>query len=226
MYFINILVQSVLGSLGTKNRDLIETRASKKEFVGWIQGSPPEPNSRKWSWALWVLESYHMALLSVCLPLEPIVSDYSFFQCLPHSLAFLFFGEYSAYLWACTWLTVPTYPVYMVVHHHLIIVAEVVTWILSGESVPTAHSWSQGAVTRRRRSFDNPSNLNFSMGWRIWKIRPMCFLVFKNKIFAFGENTRSVQKVYSHVLWKIESFIEEDTRNIVHRKMTPQSPSK
>ena len=27
-------------------------------------------------------------------------------------------------------------------------------------------------------------------------------------------------------MWKIETFIEEDTRNIVHRTMTPQSPSK
>lgn len=33
------------------------------------------------------------ALLSVCLPLEPTVSDYSFFQCLPHSLAFFIFLE-------------------------------------------------------------------------------------------------------------------------------------
>ena len=30
----------------------------------------------------------------------------------------------------------------------------------------------------------------------------------------------------SHVLWKIETFIEEDTRNIVHRSMMPPSPSK
>ena len=30
----------------------------------------------------------------------------------------------------------------------------------------------------------------------------------------------SVQKVFSRVLWKIEAFIEEDTRNIVHRTMT------
>ena len=33
----------------------------------------------------------------------------------------------------------------------------------------------------------------------------------------------SVQKVSSHVLWQIETFIEEDIRNIVHRTMTPQS---
>ena len=37
---------------------------------------------------------------------------------------------------------------------------------------------------------------------------------------------RSVQKVSSHILWKIETFIEKDKRNIVHRTMTPQSPSK
>ena len=37
--------------------------------------------------------------------------------------------------------------------------------------------------------------------------------------------TRSVQKGSSHVLWKMETFIEEDTRNIVHRTMTPQFPS-
>ena len=37
---------------------------------------------------------------------------------------------------------------------------------------------------------------------------------------------RPVQKVSSHVLWEIETFIEEDTRNTVHRTMMPQSPSK
>ena len=37
---------------------------------------------------------------------------------------------------------------------------------------------------------------------------------------------RSVQKVSSHVIWKIEIFIDGDTRNIVHRTMMPQSPSK
>ena len=39
--------------------------------------------------------------------------------------------------------------------------------------------------------------------------------------FASGCVTRSVQKVSSHVAWKIEEFIEEDTRNTVHRTMTP-----
>ena len=34
------------------------------------------------------------------------------------------------------------------------------------------------------------------------------------------------QKVSIHVIWKIETFIEEDTRNIVHKTVTPQSPSK
>ena len=28
----------------------------------------------------------------------------------------------------------------------------------------------------------------------------------------------SVQKVFSHIIWKVEIFIEEDTRNIAHRK--------
>ena len=37
--------------------------------------------------------------------------------------------------------------------------------------------------------------------------------------------TTSIQKVPSHVLWKIEIFIEEDTRNIVHRTMIPSSKS-
>ena len=36
----------------------------------------------------------------------------------------------------------------------------------------------------------------------------------------------SVQKVSSYVIWRIEAFIEEDTRNIVHRTMMPKSPSK
>ena len=36
---------------------------------------------------------------------------------------------------------------------------------------------------------------------------------------------RSVQKVSRHKIWKIETFIEENTRNVVHRTMTPQSPS-
>ena len=33
-------------------------------------------------------------------------------------------------------------------------------------------------------------------------------------------------KVYSHVIKKIETFTEEDTRNIVPRTMMPQSPPK
>ena len=37
---------------------------------------------------------------------------------------------------------------------------------------------------------------------------------------------RFVQKVSSHVIQKIETFTEEDTRNIVHRTMMPQFPSK
>ena len=37
---------------------------------------------------------------------------------------------------------------------------------------------------------------------------------------------KPVQKVSSHDLWKVETFIEEDTRNIAHGTMTPQSPSK
>ena len=41
-----------------------------------------------------------------------------------------------------------------------------------------------------------------------------------------GDCTRPVPKVPSHIKWKREAFIEEDTRNIVHRTMTPQSPSK
>ena len=36
----------------------------------------------------------------------------------------------------------------------------------------------------------------------------------------------SVQKVYSHEISKDETFIEEDTRNIVYRTMMPQSPAK
>ena len=35
----------------------------------------------------------------------------------------------------------------------------------------------------------------------------------------------SVQKVSSYVIRKSERFIEEDTRNIVHRTVIPQSPS-
>ena len=30
----------------------------------------------------------------------------------------------------------------------------------------------------------------------------------------------------SHILWKVETVIEEDIKNIVHKTMTPQSPSK
>ena len=37
---------------------------------------------------------------------------------------------------------------------------------------------------------------------------------------------RAVQKVSSHVLWKIDTIVEEDTRNIVHRTTMPQPPSK
>ena len=41
------------------------------------------------------------------------------------------------------------------------------------------------------------------------------------------KHTRSVLKVSSHIIWKIETFIEEDTRykKHAHRTMTPQSPS-
>ena len=38
--------------------------------------------------------------------------------------------------------------------------------------------------------------------------------------------TRSFQKVSSHVIRKIETFIEEDTRNIVQRTVMLQAPSK
>ena len=40
--------------------------------------------------------------------------------------------------------------------------------------------------------------------------------------------TRSVQKVSSYAIQKIETFLKrrQDTRNIVHRMMVPQSPSK
>ena len=41
-----------------------------------------------------------------------------------------------------------------------------------------------------------------------------------------GQFMRSVQRVPSHVIWKIETFIEEDTRHIALRTVTPQSPSK
>ena len=36
---------------------------------------------------------------------------------------------------------------------------------------------------------------------------------------------KSVQKVSSHIIGKMETFIE-DARNIVHRTMMPSSPSK
>ena len=39
------------------------------------------------------------------------------------------------------------------------------------------------------------------------------------------KNTRSVQKVFRQVIRKRETFTEKDTINIVHRTMTPQSPS-
>ena len=38
--------------------------------------------------------------------------------------------------------------------------------------------------------------------------------------------TRSAQEASIHVIEKIKTFIEEDTRNIVQRIMTLQSPSK
>ena len=37
---------------------------------------------------------------------------------------------------------------------------------------------------------------------------------------------RSVQKVSIHIIWKIETFIKEDTRNIVHKTVMPQAPFK
>ena len=57
----------------------------------------------------------------------------------------------------------------------------------------------------------------------------ICFssvVSLSTQYLSYLEYTRSVQKVSIHVLWKIETFIEEDTRNIVLRTMTPQSPSK
>ena len=50
------------------------------------------------------------------------------------------------------------------------------------------------------------------------------FLVHFKKLPT--EYLRFLQKVSSHVVSKIETFIEEDTRNIVPRTMMPQSPSK
>ena len=38
--------------------------------------------------------------------------------------------------------------------------------------------------------------------------------------------TRSAQEAYIHVIEKIKTFIEEDTRNIVQKTMTPEFPSK
>ena len=57
----------------------------------------------------------------------------------------------------------------------------------------------------------------------------ICFssvVSLSTQYLSYLEYTRSVQKVSIHVLWKIETVIEEDTRNIVLRTMTPQSPSK
>ena len=55
-------------------------------------------------------------------------------------------------------------------------------------------------------------------------------LLFKRlilpKCLSWGVGVWSVQKVPSCVMLKIETFIEEVTRNIVHRTMTSQSPSK
>ena len=50
----------------------------------------------------------------------------------------------------------------------------------------------------------------------------------RNKIKHSGAYMRrSVQNVFSHVKWKMETFIEEDdTKDIVHRTMKPQCPSK
>ena len=53
----------------------------------------------------------------------------------------------------------------------------------------------------------------------------------KNRIAVWSSNftsgyMKSVQKVSCHVIWKMGTFTEEDTRNIVHRTMMPQSPSK
>ena len=76
----------------------------------------------------------------------------------------------------------------------------------------------------------------------VWSLRVKCmFLIvpqgrlmllqtrFRNSQFYILQvNIRSVEKVSSQVIRKIEAFTEDDTdtRNIVHRTMMPQSPSK
>ena len=52
-------------------------------------------------------------------------------------------------------------------------------------------------------------------------IRTLTFWKDSQTSVSPAGSTRSVQKVSSHVLWKIETFMEEDTRNIVYRTMTP-----
>ena len=46
------------------------------------------------------------------------------------------------------------------------------------------------------------------------------------EVIVYSYIPRSVQKVSSHARSKRETFIKEGTRNIVHRTMMPQSPSK
>ena len=51
-------------------------------------------------------------------------------------------------------------------------------------------------------------------------------IVLRGDFEKLDKTTRSAQKVSSHLIRKIVAFMEEDSRNIVHRTMTPQSPSK
>ena len=57
----------------------------------------------------------------------------------------------------------------------------------------------------------------------LFVLKPLLWIYLFNKTFLSTSYTRSIQKLSNHVIWKIETFIEEDARHIVHRTMTPQS---
>ena len=59
---------------------------------------------------------------------------------------------------------------------------------------------------------------------RVRSLTQVCLPANKNK--KYFKYIRSVQKVSNYVLWKIEAFIEKDTKNIIHRTVMPQSSSK
>ena len=71
-----------------------------------------------------------------------------------------------------------------------------------------------GTVQRGIKGRKNWDHCNSIINKIYWKKKKNVVIVYE------------AQKVFSHVIWKIETFIEEETRNIVHRTIDTSVPFK